>query len=66
MTTVVLSTGKDQFELRFEKRPTQDQLCAIMASGLFTEVYVMVDGIPAFKIAGRVAEFGQLRWGLRS
>lgn len=68
MTIVILGVGqREPVELKFDNRPTSDQLCALLASGLFNTLRVLVDGETVFFISGeRLEEFGKLRWGLLS
>lgn len=64
MTLVILGTSQGPVEMKFETRPTQDQLCALLASGLFYSMDVVIDGVTDFQIRGRLVEFGQMRWAL--
>lgn len=65
MTIVLLGTAHGPIELKFDSRPTQDQLCALLASGLFHSMDVIVNAVTDFHISGeRLAEFGKMRWAL--
>lgn len=66
MFIVVLSGLEDRAEIKVKERPTQDQLCALLASGLFVALTLVNErGETEFHISGpRVVEFGRMRWGL--